>query len=317
MQELLALVERALGSAWREVVDHLRETNSLQDIQSAIEAGDYASAIEGVEQAAEHFASATSSAYRTAGERASEWLNGEVDDKLISYDATNTAAVRWAEQNRLSMVQGLTAEQRQTMNQILVDAAREGRNPREVARDIRQGLGLTPQQERWVSSYRDSLEAGQYSDALGRELSHGYSDRAIAAAARNRVELTPEQIDLAVDRYRANIVGYRAEVIARTEGLRVVHQGTEDAMKQAVARGLIEVDSLTREWSTAHDGRVRSSHRAMQGQTRKIGESFETGDGVLLRYPGDPAAPASETAQCRCCIGTRYAPPGTAERFRP
>jgi HK97 family phage portal protein len=55
------------------------------------------------------------------------------------------------------------------------------------------------------------------------------------------------------------------------------------------------------EWLAALDSRVRDSHAAAHGQFRPIGGRFEVG-GSLLQYPGDPAAAASETINCRCTL---------------
>lgn len=54
-------------------------------------------------------------------------------------------------------------------------------------------------------------------------------------------------------------------------------------------------------WVTRHDDRVRPTHRAAEGQTAPLGSEFIVG-GFALRYPADPAAPAVETAGCRCVV---------------
>jgi hypothetical protein len=46
----------------------------------------------------------------------------------------------------------------------------------------------------------------------------------------------------------------------------------------------------------------------MHGQTRALGESFETPDGVELLYPCDPDAPVEETIRCACAVATRLKP---------
>lgn len=307
MQDLLDLIERKLGAAWLDLSAWLREQNQLEDIEAMLRVGDFAGITDTIRQAAARFASDEAASYATAGSQAATWLDGQVES-LVHFDVANAGAVRWAQQNRLELMQGLTLEQRQTIHQVLVAGAQTGTNPRVVAREIRDGLGLTPSQQGWVASYRRALEAGDMSDALGRELSHGYSDRAIASAMRRSVSLTPEQIDTAVERYRANVVAYRAENIARTEGLRVAHQGVEESLRQAVERGNVNAAAIERTWNTAHDGRVRESHREMNGQTRAMGVAFESGSGAQLAYPGDPRAPIAEVAQCRCALSTRYRP---------
>lgn len=55
-------------------------------------------------------------------------------------------------------------------------------------------------------------------------------------------------------------------------------------------------------WLTRLDERVRGSHRVMEGQVRKIGEPFLSGDGNHLTRPGDTSAPISDWINCRCRV---------------
>lgn len=79
---------------------------------------------------------------------------------------------------------------------------------------------------------------------------------------------------------------------AVTEGAR--HAGAQDLEQ----RERVQID---RTWLSRRDQRVRGSHDkgegGADGQVRPLGEPFRVG-GVDVRFPGDPAAPLRETANC-------------------
>ncbi len=304
MRQLIAALEKALGVAWADVVQWLRETNSLDAIEQRLASGMLDDVIAEVPAAAAKLAAEITEAYVTAGQKTAVWLDAKVDDALIRFDVTNHRAIARAETNQLELVSGLTREQRDVARNVIADGVSRAANPREIARDLRDSIGLTETQESHVRNFRRQLEDGDFRGALRRELRDKRSDRMLRRLAREKGSLSTEQVDKLVEDYRKRYVSYRAEIIARTEALRATHQGNEDLFAQAIERGDIEAADLVREWHSGRGPRTRDSHRAMDGQTRKFGEAFTSGAGVPLRYPGDVAAPARETAQCRCLVST-------------
>jgi hypothetical protein len=81
--------------------------------------------------------------------------------------------------------------------------------------------------------------------------------------------------------------------VAAIEGSR------QDTVRALIDRGVIDASQVRRTWITMMDERVRPTHERAQGQTVPLGKPFVVGS-ALLRFPGDPLAPASETANCRC-----------------
>lgn len=316
MLALLAATRGRIKRAWLIALGHLRDVNPVEVVAARLAAG-HGEPLAGMREAAAHFAAQEHAAYVAAGQTTARWLTGAIAaptpiaKKLVGFSITDPPALEWARKNELDKIREITEAQRDAIRQIGIDAARSGEGPLVTARRIREIIGLTDKQAAAVDTYRALLARGQYAQALDRQLSSAVSDRSIAAAQAKDIELTPAQIDLAVERYRQNAIAARAETIARTEGLRIAHQGTEELYRQAVVRGDVEADELVGTWNHHPGARGkddREFHVVMDGQERPYGEPFTSGRGVSLRYPGDPAAPASETMRCGCVVTRRIVP---------
>ena len=89
----------------------------------------------------------------------------------------------------------------------------------------------------------------------------------------------------------ANLLSKRKRMIAEHEAQTAYNAGTYFSGKQ--------VGALTKTWITRRDTKVRPGHQFLQGKTVELGNGF-TVDGAVLRFPGDPLAPAALTINCRC-----------------
>ncbi|KFH18427.1 hypothetical protein ELZ19_06725 [Brucella abortus] len=303
---LIRLIGRAESRMRTALVNALlatRDQTSLAELARLIEAGRFQEAIDraamaGAIRVAEQYASV----FVLAGQEGAEFLS-DVLRIVVGFDQVNERAVAHMQRERLRLIREFTAEQRRATRAALVDGITRGLNPRDQARAFRQSIGLTERQQLAVQRYRSLLESGS-SEALSRQLRDRRFDRTVARAARTGEPLTRAQVDRMVERYSDRYLRYRSEVIARTEALRAVHAGNDEMYRQAVESGHVAQEQLQRTWVTARDERVRHSHSALGGQTRGLDEVWEAAGGVL-RYPGDPEAPASETVQCRCALATR------------
>lgn len=313
LDRLLSSVETSLGREWVETVEWLRDQNPIDDVAAALEGGLADAAVQGVDDAAVRFAAEVADGYLIAGQRVAKWLDGLLGDHLVTFEATNTRAVAWAQTNRYQLGGGISFEQREVIRAAIVDGVGAGRNPREIARDIRDSVGLTEHQRQHVASYRRALEDGDYTAALERELRDGRYDKALRRARAAGDTLSPARIDKMVERYHRNYVAFRAETIARTEALRAVHQGADEAFAQAFELGQLERDGIEFEWRAGSPPRTRDWHASMNGQRRAPGVPFKSGQGTLLMFPGDPSAPASEIARCRCKRIARLKPAADVE----
>lgn len=223
---------------------------------------------------------------------------------IISFDQVNQRAVDAMQANRLRLITEFVNEQRLATREALIDGIRRGINPRAQARVFRGSIGLTGRQVQAVNNFRTLLREGS-AEALTRELRDRRFDPTVRRAVAGDIVLTDAQIERMVTRYGDRFLKFRSEVIARTEALRSVHEGTELLFRQAIENGNIDGETLNRTWHTASDVRVRDSHAFMNDQERPLDLPFRSGDGNDLRFPGDINAPASDTIQCRCAVSTR------------
>lgn len=73
------------------------------------------------------------------------------------------------------------------------------------------------------------------------------------------------------------------------------------AINSGFAAGYSAAGGVRVRWTTMHDSAVRETHRATDGQTRMLGDTFDVG-GFDLKYPGDPVGPPSIWINCRCIL---------------
>lgn len=94
-----------------------------------------------------------------------------------------------------------------------------------------------------------------------------------------------------------NVTGSNAAAAtrtARTYATAAENAGRVSSYGRAKAMGI----DLKQEWVATLDNRTRHSHRQLDGEQVEVGAKFSNG----CRFPGDPAAPHSETMNCRCTL---------------
>lgn len=302
INQLVDKWERVLKTRFLVMVSKIKET-ALQEIVALLETGQVNQAIQLAEVHVARFATQVNASFINAGESTAQFLENGLN-QVIDFDPVNTRAVRRMQESKLRLIREFTDEQRRATRQALTRGIEEGANPVQQARAFRDSIGLTQRQEAAVANYRRLLQQND-ARALERNLRDHRYDRTVERAIREERPLGRAQIEKMTQRYRQRYIKYRSEVIGRTEALRSVHEGTDEMYRQAIDTGRIQAQKIKRFWIIAGDDRMRESHDTMQ-VVEVIGmeEPFISGKGNFLRFPGDPAAPSTETIQCRCAVTT-------------
>lgn len=263
---------------------------------------------------------AIESAYQAGGRRAADQLPRRTPDGaavIFRFDGRNPMAQRWLARHGAALVTHIIEDQRQAIRYAAVAGLNAGRNPRAVALDIvgrisratgrREGgiVGLTRAQAAYVVSAREELASGDAAllkNYLRRQARDRRFDSHVLRAIRNEAAVPADVREKMVARYSDRLLKQRGEMIARTEALSALNASQDEALRQAVASGLIREEQVRRVWRSAGDARVRETHRALNGESVGLNEAFTSPTGAMIRFPGDPMAPAEERINCRCWV---------------
>lgn len=181
---------------------------------------------------------------------------------VFDFDTEDEDAIAAALEQAGAMITGITDETEAAIRSMIGEAIREGVPPYDAARAISSMIGLTSAQGQAALKYRKQL------------IDNG---------------LTLTKVNEKVDEYADELLGERANTIARTEIMDALNAGQDEAWLQAQADGYLSPDA-TKEWITTPDDALCDECEAMDGHTVAIGDDFAEGDPPL--HPN-----------CRCTTG--------------
>lgn len=301
---LLAKQEKAIQRAYALFVAASTDAQAMREVSKLLAVNRVDDALALVDKHIGRLANTLAESFISVGNaEANHWA-----DKLgteIAFDQTATTAVQMMQANRLEFISNFTAKQRAATHAALVAGAQQGLGAVPVARMFKDSIGLTQSQLAAVANYRRLLTTGS-SDALDRDLRDRRFDGTVRRSIAMDAPLGARQLDAMVERYRLNALTYRAEVIARTESLRVMGQAQFESMGQTLEQTGIARGLVVKSWQTNIDGRERPTHHHANEQRRLLDQPFEVG-GNKMMFPGDPRAPLDERAQCRCVLSYEIA----------
>lgn len=204
----------------------------------------------------------------------------------IGFDVANPETVKFLRSYTFNMIQQVSQDTRDSVQQVVTRAFEEGGHPFEQAQQIKQFIGLTPTMEQAVNNYRSALQSGGASDlrdALSRSLRDGRYDKMLLRAIDNQQSIPSSKIDQMVERYRLRTLQYRARNIARTESIRASVNGQHALWHQAIDQDLMDED-VQRVWVASGSENSCNVCEDLDGETAGIDEEFDEG----IMAPPDP-----------------------------
>jgi hypothetical protein len=308
------LVEPKIRAEFIAAVNRMRDQVDLAALEAALRAGHEAAVLAAVGiNAGSLDLSALIAATDETAKQAGEVTAGLLSDTLraeVAFDRLNPNVIAHFQAVQGGMIRQITEDTRQGIMAAVRDAQLAGEAPAVSARRIKGIVGLTDRQAQAVLNFQRALEAGDYGDAMSRQLRDRRFDRTLAAAARRGSGLSPDQIETMVNRYRDRWLAFRAETISRTEAIRAAQAGSWQSMQQAAVAGRLPVAALRRFWLVAADERTCEVCKDIaKANAAGVGlvEPFMSPTGQVMHPPAHP--------RCRCAVTMRMSLPQAPAGF--
>lgn len=336
IESLSAKLEPTVAKAILAALQAQKDAVDLDALAVAIAAGKIDDAlgllgIQNIAEAMQGVSTALQDATYAGGALAASQLVERLGGVTFAFDQLNPRLITWLQTYSLGLIRQIDATTKEAIRATLVNGMASGKNPRDVARQTRQVIGLTDRQAKAVQNFRRELETfhlrttgGGYNlgssidrvngaqvfrpDEDGipkdgiteRRLRDFRYDGTLRRAMSTGKPLTPEQIDRMVDAYARKYLKHRSEVIARTEAIRTTNYGVQDAWRQAIDKGKVDEKLVRRTWIVALDERTCAVCGPIPGLNKqgvKFGQPFQTPDGPQFLPPMHP--------NCRCTVWIR------------
>lgn len=323
--DLFDRVEPTIVEAFRAAVEQIKSTIVLSRVIDRLIARDIAGAVAAMQIEPEAFAAldiAYTAAFNAGGinfvaEMPKALRDGDGNRVVFNFGVRNPAGEQILRTQSAGLVTNIVEDQRQGIRAALESSLAAGQNPRAAALDIvgrinpatrrREGgvIGLSNHQIGYINRARDGLISGD-PEAIKRYLAMELRDKRFDGVVRKALDsgkgLSAENVSKIVGRLSDKNLKLRGEMIARTETLSALGVARDQAMRQQIEAGKVSEYDIKKIWRSAGDNRVRHTHRALNGKSVLMADRFVSPSGALLSHPGDPDAPISETAGCRCSL---------------
>ena len=322
--EALDAWEAKLASEYMAQASQLVGDISLAQITAMIAAGDDLRVVQTFEDLSNYtpMLEIARSAYLAGAAAEIAGLSGASVKRIIEatgkkpvFDPRRQTAEAFLQSQARGTLNGLVQQQGEAVQLMLAYGREREATPRQIAELItgamqpngkRAGgvIGLAGTDTQAIINARRQLESGDPSmmrDYFERVRRDRRFDKTIQKAIAAGTKPPQDVIDKAVAQYSNRLLQTRAEAEASIQAMEVYNAGRAQLYRQLV-EDKIDPFSITKQWRTRGDERVRISHKAMSGQTRYGDEPFQGPGGVRAMNPGDRSlgAPVSFVVRCRC-----------------
>lgn len=327
LQQIADRLEPGVRRAFLDSIGRIKGDVQMQLLVDAIAANDTPRVIRLLNLDAAYFAPldrGLTSAYQEVGDTVMAALMAEASaagaQVRAVFDARNPRAEEWLRTQSSRLIREITDDQRESVRRVLTANIERGTAPRTTALDIvgrvnrttgkREGgiLGLHSRDVAARQRALEELRASPRTDAgkaqlrnyLNRKTRDRRFDSAVRRALRDGKRIPAEKARKMLVGMERKMLRNRGETIARTELLGSTNAAQEEGLNQLIESEKVSRQNIKSTWDASEDGATRDSHRFMDGQVRTHGETFTTGAGFELLYPGDRShgAPAEEIINC-------------------
>lgn len=298
-----------VATTWLQTITGYRDAISDRRLIAALRTGD-AAQVEAVidpialrERLATNMQATFLRIIRTTGSSAAQILSDQAGIRT-SFNATHPGVVKAAREQAAQLVVGVPDLVKDIIAETIAAGARRGLTADQMARSIRNFIGLPPNWAQAADNFSVELQSGDISAALSRKLS-----AALKQQIRSRViagTLDDTFIQSAAQQYAATLTNLRAKTIARTETIRASHIGLQEDWKQTRDAGNLP-QTVRQVWIVTEDDKLCPICGAIPGMNpngQQLGDPFFTPEGLVY-------APPAPHPNCRCSLGLSFVVGGT------
>lgn len=188
----------------------------------------------------------------------------------IGFDSMNPHAAVYARTQSSRLITHINDSQREAVRNLIETSVAGGRTVQEVARDIRNVVGLRGDQVRALLAYRERLTV--------------------------RGGLKVDQLEKKVRRYADALLRQRGELIARTEVLSAANAGQLELWQEARRDGTLDT-TWGKQWVTTPDELLCDDCESLDGLVVGFNDLFVSPDNTRVSALHAPLHP-----NCRCTL---------------